>query len=70
MLVKAEAIPGVADPDALALALAAHLRDSIGVRLESCVVPAGSLPRYEQKTKRIFDTRTEGERPAVRIGRR
>jgi phenylacetate-CoA ligase len=70
MLVKAEAAPGAVNADALAAGLAAHLRDNIGVRFETQVVGPGSLPRYEQKTKRIFDTRGEGERPVVRIGRR
>jgi phenylacetate-CoA ligase len=67
MLVKVEAA-GSADHDRLAAHLAAHLRANLGVRLETEVVGQNTLPRYQLKTKRIFDTRSQHERPPVTLG--
>lgn len=65
MLVRAEAATGVGALADLATRLSAHLRDHLGVRLETEVVHAGTLPRYELKTRRIFDAREPGARAAT-----
>ena len=44
------------------------LRKSIGVRLETEVLAANTLPRYELKSKRVFDHRAAEERPAANLG--
>jgi len=67
MLVRAEA-NGSEGCSELAVRLATHLRENVGVRLETDVVASGTLPRYELKTKRIFDTRSASERPVVTLG--
>ncbi|WP_300019153.1 AMP-binding protein [Pseudonocardia sp.] len=67
MLVRAES-NGSEGCSELAARLATHVRENVGVRLETDVVPSGTLPRYELKTKRIFDTRSASERPAVTLG--
>ena len=46
-----------------------HLRTHIGVRLETDVVEPGDLPRYQLKTKRIFDRRSVEDRPTLDLGR-
>jgi phenylacetate-CoA ligase len=68
MLVKVEAHSESADHAQLAGALAERLQTSLGVRLETEVVPVGALPRYELKTRRVFDTRADEDRPAVTLG--
>lgn len=71
MLVKVEAAEEADRPDhVLAGRLADHLRSHLGVRLETEVVPAQTLPRYELKTKRIFDSRAAEERPVATLGGR
>lgn len=69
MLVKVEAAPG-SDGAALDARLADHLKAHIGVRLETQIIEPGGLPRYELKTRRIFDTRADNERPVAALGRR
>ena len=71
MLVKVEAVADdPAAPVVLERRLADHLRSHLGVRLETAVVAAGTLPRYELKTRRIFDSRSAEERPAATLGGR
>jgi phenylacetate-CoA ligase len=71
MLVRVEAAAGLAEGEAdeVARRLAEHLRGSLGVRVDTEVVAPTSLPRYELKTKRIFDHRTADERPQFDLGR-
>jgi phenylacetate-CoA ligase len=61
MLVKVEAAAAAADRAGLETALSDHLRQNLGVRLETEVVEAGTLPRYQLKSRRIFDHRGETE---------
>ncbi|HEV7470425.1 AMP-binding protein [Pseudonocardia sp.] len=68
MLVKVEAGAPGADVADLGTALGRHLRDHLGVRLETEVLDTGALPRYELKTKRIFDSRSAAERPVATLG--
>ncbi|HZQ28138.1 MAG TPA: AMP-binding protein [Acidimicrobiales bacterium] len=68
MLVKVEAILADCDRPAVAQRLAEHLRTHLGVRLEVDVLAPGTLPRYELKTKRVFDHRAAGERPQLELG--
>ncbi|MGY1813262.1 phenylacetate--CoA ligase family protein [Blastococcus sp. SYSU D00820] len=71
MQVQVEAAPDATrDAPALAHALADHLRQRIGVRLETQVLAPGTLPRYELKTKHVFDHRAAEERPSITLGRR
>jgi phenylacetate-CoA ligase len=69
MLVKVEAAEPDAARPALATTLEEHLRTHIGVRLETDVVEPGDLPRYQLKTKRIFDRRSVEDRPTFDLGR-
>lgn len=69
MLVKVEAADADADRNALAERLARQLQRRLGVKLETEVLKPGTLPRYELKTRRIFDTRSPDERPHLAIGR-
>jgi phenylacetate-CoA ligase len=62
MSVKVEAGQAGTDRGAAERALANHLQVNLGVRLESEVLAPRALPRYELKSKRIFDSRTEAER--------
>lgn len=64
MLVKLEVTEGVpaAEYPNLAETAAAMYRDHIGVRLETEVLAPNTLPRYELKSKRIFDHRPKDER--------
>lgn len=57
MTVKVEATTAGEDRTALAGALDEHFRRNLGVRLQVEVLEPETLPRYELKTKRIFDTR-------------
>ncbi|MFN0025597.1 MAG: phenylacetate--CoA ligase family protein [Acidimicrobiales bacterium] len=57
MTVKVEAATAGANHGALATQLDEHFRRNLGVRLGVEILQPGSLPRYELKTKRIFDTR-------------
>ena len=59
MLVKVEAASLDADLGQLSGALDEHFRRSLGVRLGVEVLKPETLPRYELKTRRIFDTRGE-----------
>jgi phenylacetate-CoA ligase len=69
MTVKVEAKDNRADLSALAAGLAMHLRKNLGVTLDTEVLPPGTLPRYELKSKRIFDHRSETERPQESMGK-
>lgn len=63
MLVKVEASELGLDRHALGVGLADHFRTHLGVGLEVEVLEPGSLPRYELKTRRVFDNRPPDERP-------
>lgn len=71
LLVKVECEPwlGTSDLPALATRLADIYRFRLGVTLETEVVPASSLPRYELKTTRLFDHRPPELRTPFRVGR-
>ncbi len=43
--------------DAVAQEVAAALRRNLGIRVPTSVVPAGSLPRFELKARRVLDRR-------------
>ncbi len=62
LLVKVEAQDGTPPEDfgPLAARAEAHYRSALGVRIGVEVVPPKALPRYELKTKRIFDHRPRG----------
>jgi phenylacetate-CoA ligase len=69
MLVKVESAASTSlGAEALEAALSEHIRSNLGVRLETQVVAPESMPRYELKTKRIFDHRSEEERPRITLG--
>ena len=70
LLVKVEAAEAAADRAELNRHLAEHLHANLGVRLETEVVAPGELPRYELKTKRIFDTRPPEQRHVYGVGGR
>jgi phenylacetate-CoA ligase len=57
MTVKVEAASLDADHVALGAALDEHFRRNLGVRLGVEILKPEALPRYELKTKRIFDDR-------------
>jgi phenylacetate-CoA ligase len=57
MLVKVEMATSETDRADVANRLDQHFRQNLGVRLSVEIVDPGALPRYELKTKRIFDTR-------------
>ncbi|MEA2360641.1 MAG: phenylacetate-CoA ligase [Solirubrobacteraceae bacterium] len=59
MEVRLEAAPDVADGEDLRRRLSEELRYRLGVSMAVDVRPPGSLPRYELKSKRIFDHREE-----------
>jgi len=62
MEVRLEADGGVPEdryPE-LQAKLAEELRYNIGVGIDVSVLAPGSLPRYELKTRRVFDHRKEG----------
>jgi phenylacetate-CoA ligase len=70
MLVKVEALSDTVSRPELEAALADRLRTNLGVRLETEVLGPGVLPRSQvMKTRRIFDERSEDERPAISLGR-
>jgi phenylacetate-CoA ligase len=58
MLVKVEAADGAVDRAGGRARLEEVLKASLGVRLEAEVLAPGSLPRYELKSKRMFDHRS------------
>jgi phenylacetate-CoA ligase len=60
MEVRVEALPGETDHDGLRERLRQELRDRLMVSMAVDVRAPGSLPRYELKSKRIFDHRKEG----------
>jgi phenylacetate-CoA ligase len=68
LLVNVEAALADADQRFLSERLAAHLHARLGVRLETEVVTPGSLPRYQLKSKRIFDNRDPADRPQILFG--
>jgi phenylacetate-CoA ligase len=51
-----------ADDGPLAERVAAEIRRKILVRCEVSIVPHGSLPRTERKSKRVFDERNGSAR--------
>lgn len=57
ILIKVEGEPG-ADPEQAAAACRQNIKRVIGIQAEVEVVPHGSLPRSEKKTKRVFDLRS------------
>jgi phenylacetate-CoA ligase len=63
MLVKVEVDDDARDRGAAADQLAGHLHRHLGVHLEVEVVEHQSLPRYELKTRRLFDHRPAPDRP-------
>jgi phenylacetate-CoA ligase len=65
MLVKVEADTRLGNLSALSEQLRAHLRTQLGVNLEVEVLEPETLPRYELKTRRLFDHRADDERPSV-----
>jgi phenylacetate-CoA ligase len=70
MLVKVEAGPGSTTTCAeLGSRLSALLRENLGVRLETEVLPPQTIQRYELKTTRVFDHRKQSERPSISLGR-
>lgn len=69
MQVKVEAAPDAGSAgEALQGQLAEHLRERLGVRLETEVLAPESLPRYELKTRHVFDHRDPSERPRITLG--
>lgn len=71
MLVKVEAHSHANETLAdLETALNVHLRENLGVKLETEVLAADSLPRYELKSKRIFDHRAKADLPAATLGQK
>lgn len=68
MLVKVESGRPDTDFHALGVGLADHFRTHLGVRLEVEVLAPETLPRYQLKTKRIFDTRDAVDRPQITLG--
>ncbi|ACX52886.1 Phenylacetate--CoA ligase [Ammonifex degensii KC4] len=58
MLIKIEGLPGY-EPERVAESCRQAVKSRIGVTVEVEVVPLGSLPRSEKKTKRIFDYRED-----------
>lgn len=56
MEIKIESEPG-ADPAAVAARCRHHIKSKIGITVQVTVVPQGSLPRSEKKTRRVFDYR-------------
>jgi len=64
MEVKVEARPDAESTlDELTAALSSHLRENLGVKLEAVVFSPETLPRYELKSKRIFDHRSRAALP-------
>jgi phenylacetate-CoA ligase len=59
LLIKAETSLLQADPAALAERVQGHLRQHLMVDVGVEIVPPDTLPRYELKTKRIFDHRKD-----------
>lgn len=59
LTVKVEASSNEADHASLAAALDGHFRQNLGVRLGVEVLKPETLPRYELKTRRVFDARRE-----------
>jgi len=49
-------------PDAIAGEIRERLRARVGIRVEVVPAPAGSLPRYELKAKRVVRLTGEAER--------
>ena len=64
LLIKVEALPEIAGEahQQISLNLAEVYRKRIGVALEAQVVAPQTLPRYELKSKRIFDHRSPEEK--------
>lgn len=68
MLVKVEATHEADYLQGPQEALVRHIRSHLGVRLEVEVFPPETLPRYQLKTKRIFDHREHEDRPQITLG--
>lgn len=68
MLVRVEAAEADAALETLGRRAAGHFRRNLGVNLEVEVLEPGLLPRYELKTRRIFDHRMARDRPAAEAG--
>jgi len=56
ILIRVEAEPGV-NPETLKEACRRNIKTIIGIAADVEIVPAGSLPRSEKKTKRVLDNR-------------
>ena len=61
---ECEPMPG-AEPDALGLRIARHLREHMGLRVEVAVLDPGSIPRSEGKAVRVIDRRVQGRDPSA-----
>ncbi len=59
LTIRAETAEQVDSPGALSARIRRHLRDRLAVDIAVEVIEPGSLPRYELKTKRIFDHRKD-----------
>jgi phenylacetate-CoA ligase len=59
MTVKVEAASGVGEADTAAVAriVASEIKRNLMVSCAVDVIPYGTLPRSERKTKRVFDNR-------------
>lgn len=68
MLIKVEPDGPGADVTALGEKAARHLRECLGVGLEVEIASPQSLPRYELKTRRVFDHRAAEDRPKITLG--
>ncbi|MEW6470798.1 MAG: AMP-binding protein [Actinomycetota bacterium] len=60
LTVKAETCEVPPDPASVAARVRQHLRERLLVDITVEIVEPGTLPRYELKTRRIFDHRKEG----------
>ena len=60
LTVKAETGHSTSDPKDLASRVRGHLREKLLVDIAVEIMEPGTLPRYELKTRRIFDHRKEG----------
>jgi len=67
MLVRVESAGSLRDETELSNRLRAHLRVHLGVNLEVEVVQPYELPRYELKSRRVFDHRTDNEETSATI---
>lgn len=68
MRVKVEAAGPEVNLEAIGASLSNHIRTHLGVRLEVEALVPETLPRYQLKTKRIFDHREPDDRPQITLG--